>query len=218
MTTPEAVSTKRPTNYLVEHVHRIIAAKIIPLIAKTSLTPNSITYLNVLHSFVLYWCLWHKIYIAVAILIQLYYFFDVLDGQLARYKNMTSSLGKYLDIVGDIIFYVSFYVILALKMGNSMYCIILYLVAYHLYGVITTFYIVPAIRNFKTFERRGIKKQFLDKGILFGMDNSTQNTVVTFLILTPIANLILYIISSMYLIDLIYRLTELSWNKRIASV
>ena len=208
-------STQRSTNYCVEHVHRIVAAKFIPTISRTAITPNAVTLINMFNSVIIYWCIWNGKYLAVALLIQLLYFFDVIDGQLARYKNMTSKFGKFLDNFADTVFYITFYVLLGLKFNNGFVSIILYLLIYHLYAITATFYIVPSIKKICVFKRNGIKKKLMENGIILGMDVSMSNMLVTVLILTPFANMILYLISGMYFIDLIYRLIELSWNRRI---
>jgi hypothetical protein len=39
-----------------------------------------------------------------------------------------------------------------------------------LYGIIATYYIVPRLRKLKVINRTGIKKYFMDRGYIIGMD------------------------------------------------
>lgn len=41
-----------------------------------------------------FFAVWTKQYALATVLIQVYFFLDVVDGNFALYKNMTSELGK----------------------------------------------------------------------------------------------------------------------------
>ena len=85
----------------------------------------------------------------------------------------------------------------------------------NIYGILATFYIVPKLRQLKAIRRRGIKKFFMDKGFIIGMDLGTVDILMTvFLLLGRIR--ILYIILIIgFIFDIIVRLRELWWNERL---
>lgn len=197
-----------------ENLYTRIVVKLLPLIGKTFITPNIITSLNILNTFVIFWCVWNEKYLIASLLIQLLLFLDIVDGNLARYKGMCSKLGKILDRINDSIFYYIFYIIFGIKIGINPIWIALYIAIYLSYSLITTFYIVPQIRKMPNFIRRGIKKSFMDRGILLGMDISSQCLITSILLITPYKEYILYSISFLYAFDLVYRLYELNFNKR----
>ncbi|MFY9394210.1 MAG: hypothetical protein WAP36_05920, partial [Halanaerobiales bacterium] len=72
--------------------------------------------------------------------------------------------------------------------------------------------IVPHIRKMNSFRRDRVKQYLMDKGIILGMDLSTQDLITSLLILTPYKEWIIYLSTSLYGIDLIYRLIELNRN------
>src|SRR5471030_1277520 len=70
---------------------------ILPMISKTFITPNMVTIANIIFSIILFYGAYNRDYIFCSIVIQIYLFLDILDGNLARYKNMKSKLGAKLD-------------------------------------------------------------------------------------------------------------------------
>ena len=109
-------------------------------------------------------------------------------------------------------FYNGVIIVLGLKIEINILWILAYLVIHNLYGIIATFYIVPHIRKMDSFRRDRVKQYFMDKGIILGMDLSTQDLITSVLILTPYKEWIIYLSTCLYGIDLIYRLIELKRN------
>lgn len=207
---------KRPQYYWIERVYTEIIIKMLPFLKNTFITPNIVTFINMIVIIPLL-CItaWNEKYITVAILIQVYLFLDILDGNLARYKNLCSTFGKKLDKVSDISYYTIFYAVLGYKVGLGIPMTILFICVFHLYGIVATFYIVPRLRKLKNFQRWGLKKTLFDKGFIFGMDNGMQNVLMTIFLFTPYKMLPFYISMVLYLIDICYRIIELKRNEKI---
>lgn len=82
---------------------RRISIYVTLLLSHTLVTPNQLTFVWILMGIAagLLWTIGsHLCFMIGAILFQLMYLFDCVDGELARYKNMTSPRGAYLDFVG----------------------------------------------------------------------------------------------------------------------
>lgn len=205
---------KRKHFYWAEKVYTGLVVKLLPYIAKTPITPNMVTFLNIINSFVLYYLILNNSFVIAAILIQVYLFLDILDGNLARYKNMGSTLGKYLDLFCDILFYNIFYIFLGIKIYIGWEWIVAYLVVQNLYGLIATKYIVPGLKSLKKIKRDYVKQSLMDRGILLGMDMSTQTVITSILLLTSFKSWIIISITILFIIDLLYRLIELKIYNR----
>lgn len=207
---------KRPQYYWIERVYTELVIKLLPFLKNTFITPNMVTAVNLVIMIpAICIAAWKGYYVAVAILIQVYLFFDILDGNLARYKNMCSDFGKKLDKASDILYYTVFYCLLGYKVGLSPMMIILFIGIFHLYGIVATFYIVPRLRKIKEYKRWGTKKILFDKGFILGMDNGMQNVFMTIFLLTPYKAFPFYISMVLYVIDMCYRLIELRRNQRL---
>jgi phosphatidylglycerophosphate synthase len=98
--------TKKPRDILWNRfVARPLAAVLLVPLARTRVTPNQVTFATlvvfVAGAAMLALCPGHdKLIIAVAIL-ELSYVLDCVDGQLARWKNMSSPVGAHLDFLMD---------------------------------------------------------------------------------------------------------------------
>lgn len=204
---------KRPQYYWIERIYTDIVAKLLPIIAKTSITPNMITILNLFNIVIISYLTLTKSYVAVAILVQVYLFIDILDGNLARYKNMSSEFGAKLDVISDYIFYNFFFVVLGISIEIGIIWLVVYLIIFNSYGLIATHYIVPRIRKISNYRRKGFKKYCFERGIIVGMEGGMQDVITTVLLFTVYKDWIFYSICLLYLIDLLYRLVELKRNE-----
>lgn len=192
-----------------------VVEPILPLIGKTFITPNMVTCANILLSFFIFYLAYESHYILCAFGIQLYLFFDILDGNLARYKNMRSKLGANLDILCDNIFYNLIFIALGLNKINILYAVAA-LILMNLYGIIATHYIVPRLRKLKEIKRSGIKKYFMDRGYIIGMDLGTLDIIMTaFLLLGHALKPMFITIIAGYIIDIFFRILELKKNEKI---
>lgn len=200
--------------YIVEKFYRNCIDKILPWLGSTRITPNMITISNIIFSFYIFWEAYNKNYIIVAILFQVYEFIDHLDGSLARYKDMSSKFGAKLDFLADFIFYN--FIFIFIGFGTiKWYLITMLLLTINGYGFIATHYIGPRLKTLKVLRRTGLKKWFMDKGIIFGMDLSLMGVLVSvFLIFNKISLLYVVLICT-YMFDIIYRIKELKYNEKL---
>lgn len=203
------------TMYIIEKFYRnVIIDRILPLIDKTFITPNMITIFNMFFSFYIFWLAYNKEYILVAIFFQLYELIDHLDGSLARYKNMSSNIGAKLDTISDFIFYNFIYVFIGL--GNvKLEFIALVITFINLYAIIATYYIVPRLKKLKVIKRKRIKRWFMNRGYIIGMDLTLLGLLTSlFLIFNKIYMLYIIIILA-YVLDIVYRIKELKNNEAL---
>jgi phosphatidylglycerophosphate synthase len=208
-------TAKRANFYWMEKIDTQLIRLLLPVLEKTFLTPNMVTACNLLLIIpAACYATLSKNYILLAALIQVYLLGDILDGNLARYKKLCSPMGKKLDRISDTLFYAGFYSFLAYHIGLGIPLMIVYLAVFYLHGLTATFYIVPRIRKMAEFKRWGIKKFFFDRGILFGMDLSTEDVIMTVFMLTPYRKFAFYLTIALYFMDVIYRLYELKRNER----
>src|SRR5690554_5334129 len=108
---------KRDHFYIMEGLYTRIVVKMLPYIGKTSLTPNMVTFFNIINAFFSLCAIWYGKYLLVAILVQVYLFLDILDGNLARYQKKSTKLGALLDKICDRFFYNGLIVVLGFKIG-----------------------------------------------------------------------------------------------------
>lgn len=187
---------------------------ILPIVAKTFITPNMVTVVNIIFSFLLFYEAYNRNYIFCAIGIQVYLFLDVLDGNLARYKNMKSKLGAKLDYWCDTFFYNLIFIFLGINRVSWM-LIICVIALVNLYGIIATYYIVPRLRKLKVIKRSGIKKYFMDRGYIIGMDLGTLDIIMSICLLFSWINFMFFIIIFGYIFDITFRLLELKRNEKL---
>lgn len=212
----ETISKRKDkTMYLIEKIYRIdIIEKIMPNLSKTFITPNIITIFNLIFGLLVIYMAYKGKFMITAIGYQIYELLDHLDGSLARYKNMTSKLGARLDVIGDSIFYNLIYI--AIGFGRIDYIIILgVILSINIYSVITTFYIVPKLRMLKKIERRGIKRWFLDRGYIIGMDLTLLGAITSIGLVISKLEVMYIVIIILYIFDIIYRIHELNLNLKI---
>jgi len=87
------------------YVSRPAAALCLPLLRKTAITPNQVTFASLLvalggAALMIAWRTWPGL-IASALVLQLSYVLDCVDGQLARLKSMSTPVGAHLDFLMD---------------------------------------------------------------------------------------------------------------------
>ncbi len=210
-----ATQLKRKHFYFLEKHYTDLVIWTLPGFARIGITPNQVTIVNLLNGFLIFGLIACRLYIPAALLIQFYLFLDILDGNLARYREQATKLGAVLDHIGDRLFYNGVILVLGLTTPVHWIWILLFLVVHNLHSLSATYYIVPAIRKMQTFQRFGLKKALMDRGYILGMDLSTQDLILSALIATPWRIRIIPIVTVLYLADLIYRLLELERNRRI---
>ncbi len=207
---------KRKDFYWWEKIYTDLVVRMLPVVGKTPVTPNMITFANILNAILIFWLIWVGQYFIAAFLVQVYLFLDILDGNLARYKNLCTKMGKILDHICDRLYYNALYIVIGIKIGIGWEWIAVYLIVHTVYEVLATYYIVPGIKKLKDFKRWGVKKYLMERGVILGMDLSAQSLITTVLLFTPYKAWIIYAIINLYILDLVLRLFELALNKRIA--
>lgn len=206
---------KDKTMHVAEYFYTVkVVEPILPILSRTFLTPNIVTIFNSFFALFIFYLAYQQMFFSVAICIQIYLFLDILDGNLARYKDMKSKLGAKLDSINDRVFYTLIFVFVGYK-NVPIYLIALVILLINLYAIIATYYIVPRLRKLKVIERRGIKKFFMEKGFIIGMDLGTIDILTSiFLIFNKIQ--LLYIVLALGLIgDIALRLAELKRNEKL---
>ena len=84
--------------------------------------PNSISIINIALTFYIAKLLYdHNNIYLFAFLIVIRSILDILDGSIARKCNKTSITGKYLDILGDFLFYFVCLLVIYVKVSNPLY-------------------------------------------------------------------------------------------------
>lgn len=206
---------KDKSMHVAEYFYTVkVVNPLLPVIAKTFITPNMVTLCNsFLAMFIFYFSYLQK-FCLVALLIQVYLFLDILDGNLARYKNMKSALGAKLDSINDKTFYTLVYFFIGYK-AVPLFLILGVALLINLYGIIATYYIVPRLRKLNKIERHGLKKYFMDRGFIIGMDLGTIDILTTvFLLLNLIQPLYIVLVVGL-IFDIVYRLRELKYNEKL---
>ncbi|WP_434296952.1 CDP-alcohol phosphatidyltransferase family protein [Clostridium sporogenes] len=209
--------TKRKdgTMYIIEKVYREdIINKILPYISKTSVTPNNVTVFNMLLGILAIYLAYKGNLLYTAVLFQIYELLDHLDGSLARYKHMMSSIGEKLDILSDTIFYNAIFIFIGWD-RVSIYLISLLIITMNFYGIVTKYYIVPRLKKISNFKRFGIKKYFFNRGYILGMDLTLLGAITTIGLFLGKIKLIYIIVIFLYIVDIIYRMCELRYNEKI---
>ena len=87
------------------------------------LTPNNVTTMSIIFGVLSAYCIYIKYNLLAAILLMISYYFDCVDGALARKYNMVTKFGDYYDHIGDlfklILITISLYITAAYKITNS---------------------------------------------------------------------------------------------------
>ncbi|SHI41060.1 Phosphatidylglycerophosphate synthase [Clostridium cavendishii DSM 21758] len=208
-----SIKRKDQTMYIVERFYReTIISRLIKPVSKTFITPNMITIFNCILGFFIFYMGYKNMFIEVAIAFQIYELLDHLDGNLARYKNMSSEFGAKLDRISDFVFYTLVFVFIGFN-NVEWYLILMVIMLINLYGFIAKSYIVPRLRKLNVIKRGKIKRWFLDKGYIIGMDLTLLGVITSFFLILGEIHILYYVIIAGYIIDIIYRVIELKINE-----
>ncbi|APF22646.1 CDP-alcohol phosphatidyltransferase family protein [Clostridium butyricum] len=193
--------------------NKYMSYPLIPYISKTKITPNMLTITNMLIMPITFYCAYNNHLKIVAFQMLLYQFFDNLDGNLARYKNMNSELGAKLDNISDFIFYNLIFIFLGWNNVNkNIIFLLVFLVNF--YGCYATYFLRPRLRKFKKIRRFGIKKYFMKKGIIFGIDVGTIDIISSIFLVFNKVNALYRVLIILFILDIIMRYIELIKNEK----
>lgn len=210
----ERLETK-VTFYFTEYIWRVLICQNLLLkpIAKTNITPNQITLFGLFLVLVSFVCMYFDYAILGGICFLIYSILDHLDGTLARYKNLSSKLGAKLDDICDHIAFNGVFIVAYFTHNMPLYLVICYIIILNFYRTYTASYIHPHLKKLKQIKRFGLKKFFLDRGWILGIDASLLGILLSIAIFTSYYEIIAYILCGIYIFDLIYRSIELWINE-----
>lgn len=205
------------TMHVAEYIYtKKVVEPFLPVLSRTWITPNMITIFNSFFALLIFYLAYKEQYLILGFFIQLYLFLDILDGNLARYKNLKSKFGAVLDNINDRIFYSFIFIFIGIGEVPSL-LIGSVVILINFYALLATFYIVPRLRLLPRVERKGIKKFFIKRGFIIGMDTGTVALITTgFLLLNEIEKLY-YVLIVGFLVDIVVRLLELWRNEKLYS-
>lgn len=205
------VNVKRKINYFWEGILMQVCKPIVYILLKTKITPNMITLFNlvcIIPSII--YVAWKRNFIAVAILIQVYAIIDILDGTIARNKNMTSDLGRKLDCFCDDFFYILAYGVICYMNGFGMFFSLVFVGTVKIYGLIATNFVVKKMKNTDNFKHTKIKQFFRKHSLILGMDVSMQNLIASISLILEKTYISFCVIIGMWIFDIVYRLYEVT--------
>lgn len=96
------------------------------LVNKTNVTPNQITTFSLLFAIFAGIAFYFHCFITGAIFYQISYILDIVDGSIARSKNLSSKIGAFYDVFTDWLKAPILFIILFLVMDSYSLLIILY--------------------------------------------------------------------------------------------
>ena len=88
-----------------------ICNKISPYLVEQGITPNIVTTFSLISGILSVYLIYKNNYILGALFCFISYFFDCLDGFIARRYNMKSKFGYYYDHISDIIAIILFFIV-----------------------------------------------------------------------------------------------------------
>lgn len=201
-----------PTEYIIRVL--LLQKYILIPISKTSITPNHITISSLVLIVISFLAIYNHFTLLAGFLYICYSIFDHLDGMLARFKALNSLFGKYLDKMVDHIGFNGVFIMAYITSYISLFECCLAIICMNLHRTICPHYILKNLRKVKNIKRFGIKKYFLDRGFILGVDASLIVVLISIGLIFNILFFICYFLSFLFLFDLAYRFFELRCNLR----
>jgi len=192
--------------FLNRYYFRPIAKKIVPLVAKVPITPNQVTIIAFLIGLFSCYFFVKNFFLLGAIFIHLQLISDVTDGELARYKHISTEFGAKLDATLDIIWW--FLLFGSLTLGGGIDSMLLFAVwiTIGLHLVITRI-IFPSIAANKP-RRRWFNKWFWDRNLRFGFDEVFILMLISIFAPLKLISILFWIVILGRNFDWIYRFIE----------
>lgn len=160
---------------------RPIGLRLVPIFAKTSITPNQLTILAFVIGLASAFSFWSRYYLIGAILIHLQIILDVCDGGLARYKGLVSNFGAKLDATFDTTLWFIIFLALAVSAEIELYLLIGVWITLIIHLLVTR-RIFPYIAK-NTTKERWFNKWFVKRKLRFGFDEVLM--LITISLLAP---------------------------------
>ncbi|EAJ6143223.1 CDP-alcohol phosphatidyltransferase family protein [Campylobacter lari] len=199
-----------PTEYIIRVL--LLQKYILIPISKTSITPNHITISSLVLIVISFLAIYNHFTLLAGILYFVYCALDCLDGMLARYKDLRSQFGSYLDKVVDHIGFNGVFIMAYIASYISLFECCLAIICMNLHRTICPHYILKNLRKVKNIKRFGVKKYFLERGFLLGIDATLLVILISIGLIFNIFSLICYLLSFLFIFDLAYRFFELRYN------
>lgn len=199
-----------PTEYIIRVL--FLQKYILIPVAKTGLTPNQVTLMSLFLIIISFIAIYNHFAVLAGILYLIYCILDCLDGMIARFKDLRSQFGSYLDKVVDHIGFNGVFIISYIASYINFFECILVIICMNLHRTICPHYILKNLKKVKNIKRFGIKKYCLDRGFLLGVDATLLVILISTGLIFNILSFICYLLSFLYLFDLVYRFFELKYN------
>lgn len=149
-----------------------------------------------------------------AIMLQLHYLLDCVDGNIARLTNRCTPLGAKLDKLVDQIVRATLFVSLAYLSTVTLWIKLLFLCTIYLDLYVVHSYVLPFLRKNKIIHSKW-KKWFLSKGIIPAFDIFLVYILITVFAVLDQINILIYIVIVGKNLDWIYRVWECLKTKLI---
>lgn len=197
-------------------INRYYAHLIDPFFTKIAydlkLSANTVTTLAMMSGVLSGLSLYYNYLILGAILLQLHHFLDGADGNLARLTNSCTSFGQKYDYFSDQLVRVVLFSCVAFYGDTPLWLSISFLLVLFLDVCIVDFIIVPCSKKRKLW-RSQWKQNFLDKGIIIGLDHFMIFFMISLAAVFNHLTWIIYIVLILKPIDLLYRSIECAFGK-----
>ncbi|EGF1230149.1 CDP-alcohol phosphatidyltransferase family protein [Campylobacter jejuni] len=210
----ERLENKR-SYYISEYIIRVLIIQkfiLLLLVQRTNIKPNQVTITAGVFALLSLIALYNHYAILAGILYFVYHFLDNIDGMLARYKNLSSKLGHFLDNIVDILAFNGAFIVAYLAYQIPIFPIIFVIIMMNFHALVCSQIIVKKLRTLKTIKRYGIKKFFLDRGFILGIDATLLCTLIILSFMSECFTFFFYLIGLIYLFDVLYRSIELYRN------
>lgn len=142
-----------------------LSFRVVYLANKLKLHPNLVSFMAGLFSFLCVYLFYLGHYLGAFLCFYIRTVFDYSDGALARYSKKLSKGGKWVDRIGDEIFYITLWFLIASKIG-SIKLGVYFLLSILFYRLIVDPIIFPRVHLLK--RRAAVKQFFIDHGIILG--------------------------------------------------
>lgn len=207
----------RPTYYITEYIWRVLIIQrfiLLPL-SRTNITPNLVTIFGILCVGCSFALLYSGYNALSGCFYLLYSLADHTDGMLARLKGQSSALGHIMDYISDYIAWFGLIVLAGYLYDVSVWLVGFTCVTLLIHQQFCKHFIHARLKRLKTIYRFGLKKWFLERGVLLGIDASLLAWILAFGIFSTKFELCFYILGVIYILDIIYRLIELNLNLKL---
>jgi phosphatidylglycerophosphate synthase len=192
-------------DYLINRYYfRPVASRLVPIFAKTPVTPNQLTMLAFAAGLACVASFWTKHYLVGAVLIHAQMILDTCDGGLARYRGLVTEFGAKLDAILDTTLWFLIFLGLAFGAGVEFYWLIAVWLTLAIHLLITRFLFPNVARNMP--RRRWFNKWFYRRNLRFGFDEVLMLVAISFLAPLGLFSYIFWVAIIGRNLDWIYRL------------